>query len=165
MTFHMCVYQRNWPVLCGPTQSKQWRIELFYWGKGAKTSRITVLNIRKLYLYFVYFKLYVYFEWSPVLCEKWCLLFDWNFHWLPQQIWKISLQISKEIWKSYKEIWKFGKFRCKSQRRFRNLTRRFENFFRVSHVFPNYLLKFPNFLCCALSLANNNIPSIAARGT
>ena len=40
-------------------------IELLYSYKQAKTSRITVLNIRKLYLYFVYFKLYVYFERSP----------------------------------------------------------------------------------------------------
>ena len=36
-------------------------IELLYRYKQAKTSRITVLNIRKLYLYFVYFKLYLYF--------------------------------------------------------------------------------------------------------
>ena len=48
-------------ILAGSTQSKQWRIELFYRWKRAKISRITVLNIRKLYLYFVYFKLYVYF--------------------------------------------------------------------------------------------------------
>ena len=46
------------------SQSKQWRIELLYRYKRAKTNRITVLNIRKLYLYFVYIKLYVYFEWS-----------------------------------------------------------------------------------------------------
>ena len=52
-------------LLAGFTQSKQWRIKFFYRYKRAKTSRITVLNIRKLYLYFVYFKLYVYFEWSP----------------------------------------------------------------------------------------------------
>ena len=45
----------------GSTQSKQWRIEWLYRYKQAKTSRITVLNIQKLYLYFVYFKLYVYF--------------------------------------------------------------------------------------------------------
>ena len=51
--------------LAGSTQSKQWRIELLYRYKRAKTSRITVLNIRKLYLYFVYFKLYAYFRWSP----------------------------------------------------------------------------------------------------
>ena len=38
------------------TQSKLWRIELLYRYKRAKTRRITVLNIRKLYLYFVYFK-------------------------------------------------------------------------------------------------------------
>ena len=30
----------------------------------------TVLNIRKLYLYFVYFKLHVYFEWSPPVALK-----------------------------------------------------------------------------------------------
>ena len=42
------------------SQSKQWRIQLLYRYKRAKTSRITVLNIRKLYLYFVYFKPYVY---------------------------------------------------------------------------------------------------------
>ena len=33
-------------------QSRQWWIELFYRFKRAKTSRISVLNIRKLYLYF-----------------------------------------------------------------------------------------------------------------
>ena len=49
------------------TQSKQWRTELLYRYKQAKTSRITVLNIQKLYVYFklyayfVYFKLYLYF--------------------------------------------------------------------------------------------------------
>ena len=35
----------------GSTQSKQWRIELIYRYKRAKTSRITVLNIKQLYLY------------------------------------------------------------------------------------------------------------------
>ena len=45
-------------------------IELLYRYKQAKTSRITVLNIRKLYLYFVYFKLYVYFECSPAVPLK-----------------------------------------------------------------------------------------------
>ena len=50
----------NFPSgLAGSTQSKQWWIELLYRYKRAKTSRITVLNIWKLYLYFVYFKLYV----------------------------------------------------------------------------------------------------------
>ena len=39
----------------GLTQSKHCRIELFY---RYKTSRITVSNIRKLYLYFVYFILF-----------------------------------------------------------------------------------------------------------
>ena len=48
-------------ILAGSTQSKQWRIELLYRYKRVKTSRKTVLNIRKLYLYFVYFKLYIYF--------------------------------------------------------------------------------------------------------
>ena len=43
-------------LLAGSTQSKQYRIELLYRYKRAKTSRITVLNIRKLYVYFVYFK-------------------------------------------------------------------------------------------------------------
>ena len=33
--------------------SKQWRIELLYRYKQAKAIRITVLNIRQLYLYFV----------------------------------------------------------------------------------------------------------------
>ena len=51
--------------MVGSTQSKRWRIELLYRYKKAKTSGITMLNIRKLYLYFVYFKPYVYFEWSP----------------------------------------------------------------------------------------------------
>ena len=37
------------------SQGKQWRIQLLYRYKRAKTSWITVLNIRKLYLYFVYF--------------------------------------------------------------------------------------------------------------
>ena len=45
--------------LAGFTQSKQWRIELLYRYERAKTSTITVLNVRKLYHYFVYFKLYV----------------------------------------------------------------------------------------------------------
>ena len=42
--------------LAGSTQNKQWRIELLYRSKRTKTSGITVLNIRKLYLYFFYFK-------------------------------------------------------------------------------------------------------------
>ena len=45
-----------------PLKRKQWRIELLYQYKRAKTSRITVLNIRKLYLYFAYFKLYCLYE-------------------------------------------------------------------------------------------------------
>ena len=50
-------------LLADSSQSKmQWRIEFLYHYKRAKASRITLLNIRKLYLYFVYFKLYVYFE-------------------------------------------------------------------------------------------------------
>ena len=51
--------------MAGSTQSKQWRIELLYRHKRETTNRIIVLNIQKLYLYFVYFKLHVYFEWSP----------------------------------------------------------------------------------------------------
>ena len=35
---------------------------------------------------------------------------------------------------------------------------------RSSHDFPNFLLKIPNFLSRALSLANENIPPMAARG-
>ena len=46
----------------GSTQSRQWRIELLCRYRRAKTSRITTLSIRKLYLYFVYFKQYVYFK-------------------------------------------------------------------------------------------------------
>ena len=64
------------------------QIELLYRYKRAKTSRITALNIQKLYLYFVYFKLYlflvyfklylyfvyfklyVYFGWSPPVVLK-----------------------------------------------------------------------------------------------
>ena len=38
-------------LLASSTQSKEWRIELLYRYKRAMTSRITVLNIRKLYLY------------------------------------------------------------------------------------------------------------------
>ena len=34
-------------LMAGSTQSKQWRIELLYRYKRAKTSKITVLNIRK----------------------------------------------------------------------------------------------------------------------
>ena len=40
---------------------------LLYRYKRVKTSRITALNIRKLYVYCVYFKLYDYFEWSPAV--------------------------------------------------------------------------------------------------
>ena len=58
-------HQGTGELLAGSTQSKQRRIELLYQYKRAKISRITVLNIQKLYLYFVYPKLYVYFEWSP----------------------------------------------------------------------------------------------------
>ena len=50
--------------LSGSTQSKQWQIELLCRYKQTKTSRITVLNTQKLCHYFVYFKLYGYFEWS-----------------------------------------------------------------------------------------------------
>ena len=49
-------------LLAGSSRSRQWRIEFLYRYKRAKTSGITVLNIWKLYLYFVYFKLYLYFE-------------------------------------------------------------------------------------------------------
>ena len=45
--------------LAGSTQSKQLRIELLYRYKPAKTSRITMFNMQRLYLYFLYFKLYV----------------------------------------------------------------------------------------------------------
>ena len=45
----MCIiFQRDW---LAPLKSKQQRRELLYWYKRAKTSRITVLNILKLYLY------------------------------------------------------------------------------------------------------------------
>ena len=53
------IFQRNWQTLASVgsrTQSKQWRIKLLYRYKRAKTSRITVLNIRTLNMYFVYFK-------------------------------------------------------------------------------------------------------------
>ena len=66
-------------LFAGSTKSKQWRIELLYWNKRAKTNKITVLNIY-IYIYihththththihtivaivslFVYFKLYLY---------------------------------------------------------------------------------------------------------
>ena len=60
--------------LVGSTRCKQWRIEteLLYWYKRVKTGRVTVLNIRKLYLYFFYFELYVYFAWSPTVPLKHC---------------------------------------------------------------------------------------------
>ena len=59
--FHMWRAHHFSKKFAGSTQSKQWRIfylfiELLYRYKRAETSRITVLNIRKLYLYFVYFK-------------------------------------------------------------------------------------------------------------
>ena len=44
-------FKGNGGLLAGSTQSKQWRIELLYRYKRAKTSRITLLNIRKLYFY------------------------------------------------------------------------------------------------------------------
>ena len=50
------IFERDCGLLARSTQNKQWRIELLYRYKRAITSRITVLNIRKLYLYFVYFK-------------------------------------------------------------------------------------------------------------
>ena len=50
--------------------NKQLRIELLYRYKRATTSRITVLNIRKLYLYFVYFKLYVYLSGGRLVPSK-----------------------------------------------------------------------------------------------
>ena len=61
-------------ILVGSTQGKQWRIELLYRYKLAKTSRLTVLNIRKLYLNFAYFKLHVYFDWSKVSVLFWRVL-------------------------------------------------------------------------------------------
>ena len=60
-------------LLAGFTQSKQWRIKFFYRYKRAKTSRITVLNIRKLYLYFVYFKLCAILVELASSFEKWCV--------------------------------------------------------------------------------------------
>ena len=48
--------------LAGSNQNKQWWIEFLYRYKRAETSRMKVLNIRKLYLYFVYYKLYAYFQ-------------------------------------------------------------------------------------------------------
>ena len=39
-------------LFAGSTQSKQCRIELLYRYKRAKTNKITVLNFRKIYLYF-----------------------------------------------------------------------------------------------------------------
>ena len=57
--FVRIIFQRDWRDVGGLySQSEQWRIQLFYRYKRGKTGRITVLNIRKLYLYFVYFKLY-----------------------------------------------------------------------------------------------------------
>ena len=38
--------------MAGSNSSIKWRIELFYWYKQAKLSRITVLNMQKLYIYF-----------------------------------------------------------------------------------------------------------------
>ena len=46
--------------MAGSSQSKQWRIELLYQYKQAKTMQHN--NSVKLYLYFSYFQLYVYFE-------------------------------------------------------------------------------------------------------
>ena len=46
------MFQRDWWAVAGlHSQSKQWRIEFLYRYKPAKTSRITVANIRKPYLY------------------------------------------------------------------------------------------------------------------
>ena len=47
-------------LMAGSSQSKQWRIELLYQYKQAKTMQHN--NSVKLYLYFSYFQLYVYFE-------------------------------------------------------------------------------------------------------
>ena len=74
-------FQSQWRLMAGSTQSKQWQIELFCRYKRAKTSRITVLNIQKLYLYFVYFKLYVYFEWSPTVSLKHDARTTWKVVW------------------------------------------------------------------------------------
>ena len=46
--------------MAGSTQSKELRIEMLYRYKGAKTSRITMIN----------FKLYVYFEWNLTVIPK-----------------------------------------------------------------------------------------------
>ena len=48
-------------------QRKQWRKWLFYGLKRAKTSKITVLNIWKLYLHFIYIKQDVYFNYTFTL--------------------------------------------------------------------------------------------------
>ena len=56
------IFQRDWWTLAG--------FPLKVNNDEVTTSRITVLNIRKLYLYIVYFKLYVYFEWSLPVPSK-----------------------------------------------------------------------------------------------
>ena len=61
------IFKRNSFVLAGSTQSKDLRRKLLYL---CKTNRITALKIRKLYLYFVYFKLCVYFERGPPIPLK-----------------------------------------------------------------------------------------------
>ena len=61
------------------TRSKQWRIELLCRYKQAKTSGITVLNIRKLYLYFVYFKNCMFtLSWARKSLWKWCARTTWK---------------------------------------------------------------------------------------
>ena len=85
LTFEICDAHHSSNKLPGSSQSKQLRIKLLYRYKQAKTSKITVLNIRKLYLYFVYFKLYAnYFEWSlPVSLKEWCARNTWKVaYWL-----------------------------------------------------------------------------------
>ena len=55
--FARIIFQRDWRAL-GRLHSKS--TNLLYRYKRAMTSRTTVLNIRKLYLYFVYFKVAPY---------------------------------------------------------------------------------------------------------
>ena len=70
--------------LSGSTQSKQWWIEI-YWYKHAKTSWIIFLIIRKLYLYFVDFKLYVTLSGACQSIWKWCTWNTWTVaYWLDE---------------------------------------------------------------------------------
>ena len=65
-------------LMAGSTQSKRWRIELLYRYKRAKTSRITVLNIWKLYHYFAYFKLCLLLMEPASSLGKWCACIIWK---------------------------------------------------------------------------------------